>query len=435
MASAPAHSPEAGGTPLSSKHQELLGVLNQDINRVISKISEEGFSIWIVGGAVRDSVIGFPLNDIDLATNATPSEVLKLIPSAIPTGMEFGTVTLPSTLDSGKIEITTLRTDGTYLDGRRPESVRFGSSLMEDLQRRDFTVNSMAIDPIHRLFYDPHGGIDDLQKGVLSAVGNPIERLEEDGLRIMRAYRFMCHPSGPFVPDLELSEALVECAESLAPVSRERIWVEFRKLLSFPKVFEVLNMMVVHGNMENVCPGLNEIDDIDSCYFDGINENSLMIGRFSLLLKQMNEEDAKTILNGLRVPNKVRESVLIIRGRIGIMPNPESKGCLRRYRMALGDDLDAQISADRGLNKEVADNLRTALNNLPQLRGGIEPLVGGDEILTRLDIEPGPLLGEIKKWLFRIQVENDLADSSSVWNTAESLGFKGEPIGEYRMWV
>ena len=75
------------------------------------------------------------------------------------------------------------------------------------------------------------------------------------------------------------------------------------------------------------------------------------------------------------------------------------------------------------------------LDNFPSLRGGIEPLVGGDEILTRLDIEPGPLLGEIKKWLVRIQVENDLADSSSVWNTAESLGFKGEPIGEYRMWV
>ena len=160
MASTPAHSPEAGGSPLSSKHQELLGVLNQDIKDVISKFSEEGFSIWIVGGAVRDSVIGLPLNDIDLATNATPSEVLKLIPSAIPTGMEFGTVTLPSNQYSGKIEITTLRKDGTYRDGRRPESVRFGSSLMEDLQRRDFTVNSMAIDPINRLFYDPHGGID-----------------------------------------------------------------------------------------------------------------------------------------------------------------------------------------------------------------------------------------------------------------------------------
>lgn len=435
MASPPAHSPEAGGIPLSSKHQELLGVLNQDIKEVISKFSEEGFSIWIVGGAVRDSVIGLPLNDIDLATNATPSEVLKLIPSAIPTGMEFGTVTLSSNLYSGKIEITTLRKDGTYRDGRRPESVRFGSSLMEDLQRRDFTVNSMAIDPINRLFYDPHGGIDDLQKGILSAVGDPIERLEEDGLRIMRAYRFMCHPAGPFLPDLELSEALVECVESLVPVSRERIWAEFRKILTFPKVFEVLNMMVDHGNMENVCSGLDEIYDVDSCYFDGINENSLMIGRFSLLLKQMNEEDAQTILNALKVPNKVRDSVLIIRGRIGTMPNPESKGCLRRYRMALGDDLDAQISADRGLNKQVADYLRTALDNLPPLRGGIEPLVGGDEILTRLDIEPGPSLGAIKKWLFRIQVENDLEDSLSVWDTAESLGFKGEPIGEYRMWV
>ena len=127
--------------------------------------------------------------------------------------------------------------------------------------------------------------------------------------------------------------------------------------------------------------------------------------------------------------------MISIRKRIGITPNPESKGCLRRYRMALGDDLIPQLSADRGYSPEVSDKLRTALDNLDSLVGGNEPLVNGDQILSRLEIEAGPLLGEIKQWLFRIQVENDLPDANSVWEKAESLGFKGQPLGEYRMWV
>ena len=133
--------------------------------------------------------------------------------------------------------------------------------------------------------------------------------------------------------------------------------------------------------------------------------------------------------------NKVRNSVISIRKRIGITPNTESKGCLRRYKIALGQDLIPQLSAERGHSLKKSDNLRTELGQLPPLSGGNEPLVSGSDIISRLGIEPSPLLGEIKQWLFRIQVENDLPDSDSVWKKAISLGFIDRPLGEFRMWV
>ena len=427
--------PDVDGEPLSSIHVDLIENLDSNLKTTISKISESGFSIWIVGGAVRDSLSKISLHDFDLATNATPSQLIQIFPSAIPTGIAFGTITIPSVGDFGDIEITTLRKDGTYLDRRRPESVRFGSSLLEDLNRRDFKINAMAIDPVNLLFYDPHGGQKDLESGILSAVGEASQRLGEDGLRIMRAYRFMCHDSGPFIPDQNLSEALINSVENLNSISRERIWMEFSTLLSYQNVSGVLQRMVDDGVMNYVIPGCNDVSGVDNCNFEGISDNSLIIGRLSLLLKSFDEESVTQILKGLLVSNRVRNSVISITKRIGIIPNTESKGCLRRYRMGLGEDLISQISAERGHSLEQSDKLRTALSLLPALSGGDKPLVSGSEILSRLKIEPSPLLGEIKEWLFRIQVEYDIPDSDSVWEKAESLGFIDKPLGEHRMWV
>tara|TARA_Y100000768_G_scaffold387970_1_gene381242 strand:- start:143 stop:1447 length:1305 start_codon:yes stop_codon:yes gene_type:complete len=423
------------GKSLCSTHIDLLENLDSTLKMIISKISESGFSIWIVGGAVRDSLSEISLHDFDLASNATPSQLMQIFPSSIPTGIAFGTITIPSQGDFGDIEITTLRKDGTYFDRRRPESVRFGTSLLEDLNRRDFKINAMAIDPINLLFYDPHGGRKDLESGILSAVGEASQRLEEDGLRIMRAYRFMCHDSGPFIPDENLSQALIDSVQNLDSISRERIWMEFSTLLSYQNVSEVLQRMVDDGVMDYVIPGCNDVLGIDNCNFEGITGYNLMIGRLSLLLKSFDEETVTQILNELLVSNKVRNSVTSIRKRIGIIPNTESKGCLRRYRIALGGDLVAQMSAERGNSLEESDKLRTELSLLPPLSGGNEPLVSGNDILSRLEIEPGPLLGEVKQWLFRIQVENDISDSDSVWEKAESLGFIDRPLGEHRMWV
>ena len=159
-----------------------------DLIEILNLICHNGGGVWIVGGAVRDWMIGHKPSDIDIAVDLTPEEMLEIFNDAILTGEEFGTVSL-----RGKnclYQATTLRTDGEYIDGRRPENVTWGMSLREDLERRDFTINAMAIDVARKLLYDPHDGRTDISRGIIRAVGNAHQRLSEDGLRIMRAYRF-----------------------------------------------------------------------------------------------------------------------------------------------------------------------------------------------------------------------------------------------------
>src|ERR1700733_15295040 len=144
---------------------------------------------WIVGGCVRDTLLGRVAADWDIATDARPKELLALFPRAIPTGIEHGTVT--GMKDGRPYEVTTLRGEGTSSDGRRPDWVEFVDDITADLARRDFTVNAIAIDPLDGKVIDPFDGQGDLARKVLRAVGDPGERFAEDGLRVLRAARFV----------------------------------------------------------------------------------------------------------------------------------------------------------------------------------------------------------------------------------------------------
>ena len=163
--------------------------LNEDLKNVIKRLTEHEAGVWIVGGAVRDSLLNITSDEIDLAVDIPPQEVLDIFPDAIATGLKFGTVTIRS--GDSFFETTTTRTEADYGDGRRPEIVEWGSSLAQDLSRRDLTINAMAWDPLREILYDPYQGYLDLDANILRAVGNANSRLSEDGLRIMRVYRFM----------------------------------------------------------------------------------------------------------------------------------------------------------------------------------------------------------------------------------------------------
>src|ERR1700682_3216591 len=143
---------------------------------------------WLAGGAVRDILCGAAAQDFDVATDALPEQVVRLFPRVIPTGMQHGTVTVLS--GEHKVEVTTFRGEGPYLDGRRPSSVTFLGSIDGDLARRDFTVNAMAWDPIDGVLRDPFHGADDLRRRILRAGGDTPARFSEDGLRPLRAVRF-----------------------------------------------------------------------------------------------------------------------------------------------------------------------------------------------------------------------------------------------------
>ncbi|MBN2875426.1 MAG: polynucleotide adenylyltransferase, partial [Spirochaetales bacterium] len=160
----------------------------QDLKEFARVFSAAGFACYFVGGAVRDSLLGLPVHDWDAATDAKPEEVRTLFRSVIPTGLQHGTVTVRYRGHS--VETTTFRVEGEYKDGRRPESVQFTSDLMADLSRRDFTINGLAVDPETECVVDPNGGLRDLAARIVRAIGDPVERFTEDGLRPLRAVRF-----------------------------------------------------------------------------------------------------------------------------------------------------------------------------------------------------------------------------------------------------
>uniref|UniRef100_A0A6U5ZT19 Poly A polymerase head domain-containing protein n=1 Tax=Guillardia theta TaxID=55529 RepID=A0A6U5ZT19_GUITH len=216
--------------------------LPQDLLEVLRVIEEEGGGrVWLVGGCIRDCLAGLMPWEIDLATTLEPSEMLRLFPRALDTGSQYGTVTIRK--GGVSVEATTLRADGTYGDGRRPETVTFGRSLKEDLLRRDFTINAMAVDVGRRKLFDPWGGQHDVKQSILRAVGDAKERLREDGLRAMRAYRFMDGKSGQRHADESLRVALRGSSKLLARVSKERIWTEFSKILAGPRAPLVVRRM------------------------------------------------------------------------------------------------------------------------------------------------------------------------------------------------
>ena len=157
---------------------------------VLDRLGKEG-DVWIVGGWVRDSLQGLNPKEMDIATNLHPDVVIDLFDKTVPVGAAFGTILVLDEDSEKSWEVTTLRSEGTYGDGRRPDKVEFGEDIIEDLARRDFTINAMALDFKTGEIIDEFGGLDDLNAGIIRAVGNAHERISEDGLRIMRAFRFL----------------------------------------------------------------------------------------------------------------------------------------------------------------------------------------------------------------------------------------------------
>ena len=197
------------------------------VNEILQALERGGHEAWCVGGCVRDRFLGREPQDWDVTTSARPEQTMALFGDrAEATGLRHGTVTVRCGTE--RVEVTTFRRDGTYRDHRRPETVAFTDSLTEDLRRRDFTVNAMAMDR-HGVVCDPFGGQEDLARGVLRCVGTAEERLREDALRILRGLRFSACLG--LVPEAETEAAMHRCAPLLADIAPERIWEELRRLL------------------------------------------------------------------------------------------------------------------------------------------------------------------------------------------------------------
>ena len=273
------------------------------IKHIFELLQKNGKHGYLVGGSLRDILRGVAPHDFDLTTDATPDDMLQIFADwrIIPPGLKHGTVTVLS--DGHPVEITTHRTDGTYTDSRHPDSVTFTTSLQEDLSRRDFTVNAMAWSEEGGLV-DLFGGIDDLQNGILRAVGEPERRFSEDALRILRCYRFAAQLD--FTVEESTARAAKKCAARLADIAVERIFAELSRMLVSPAVEKGLIGLLQAGCAPYVffgaTPDCHALPLLPSLPPDAAQ-------RLAALLSQSTEDAVERLLTSLRTSKDFAASV------------------------------------------------------------------------------------------------------------------------------
>ena len=235
---------------------------------------KNGFNCYLVGGALRNHFAGLKATDYDFATDASPEEIIKIFKHVIPTGIKHGTVTV--VFKGHQFEVTTFRIEADYSNSRHPDSVSYSPSIYEDLKRRDFTINSIAMNLQTGELLDPHNGIHDLKHHRIKAIGNPVERFTEDGLRLMRACRFTAQLN--FTIENRTFRALKECRNNLENVSSERIRDEIIKILESRKPSIAFKIMEASGILELIIPelakcrgiqqkGYHDFDVLDHLYY------------------------------------------------------------------------------------------------------------------------------------------------------------------------
>ena len=382
---------------------------------VLSGLRSKG-EAWVVGGWVRESLFGEPKTDMDIATTLLPEEVKQIFPLSLMFGADYGTVVVRLDGHEESWEVTTLRNEGGYGDGRRPDNVSFGVDINEDLSRRDFTINAMAYDSDWNLV-DPFGGMSDLDDGILRSVGDANERLAEDGLRVMRAYRFLASRKVVSM-DAELRSAVIDKTEMLAKVSKERIGNELLRTLSSIEAKVALSLMQDDGVIEEILPGLSFATNLEICSDYVVN-----LALFCSNDDRSSDDLSELLRDSLKLStNDLREISFLHDSRYAPIPSEISE--MRVFRAALPELRQTRfIQYSEGLGRNVSE-LERSLLGLAPLRAGNSPLVDGNVLSQVTGLAPGPRLGRLKGMLHRIQVERDLNDKDEVLGLLEEVDWK-----------
>ena len=352
-----------------------------EVLKIAKTLEDAGYETWCVGGAIRDNLLGLENHDFDLTTAAPPTAVQKLFKRTVPVGIEHGTVAV---LDANHQphEVTTFRRD-IRTDGRHAV-VEFGVSLMDDLARRDFTINSIAYHPLTHEWRDPFKGEEDLAKKLVRSVGDPNWRFQEDYLRILRALRFSARFE--FRIHARTLEAAKANAQGLAQLSAERVRDEwFKGIKTAKKVSKLVALWRDVGAARIWLPevkpgnGKREVGNVDK------------LPRDPVLVTAFLASDPASLLTRLKTSNKDIERGRAIGEWRERYPDPKDQGAVRRWLSRVGesaDDLLALPSAPAGLAKSVA-----------AIRAAQQPLtlkdlaVKGDELIAA-GVRPGPAVGE-----------------------------------------
>ena len=435
-----------------------------DVVELCKKLRDAGFEAWVVGGAVRDLLRGAEAKDFDVATSAEPAEVTRVFgrKRTVPTGEKHGTVTVLTERDGARqhVEVTTYRGEGAYSDGRRPDQIVFVRTLEEDLRRRDFTMNAIAYDPFADALVDPYGGRKDLEARTIRAVGDPLERFLEDGLRAMRAVRFAAQLEFTIDPPTEL--AIPEAIHVFKKVSAERVRDELEKILSSRRPSVGLELMRTTGLLAFTIPELLESVGMHQNRFHkhdvwhhtlaAVDATELAatpprwLVRFAALLhdvakprtaapkedapsentfyrhEHVGAEMADAICRRLKLANAERETIVNLVGNHMFWYTPEwTDGTVRRFISRVGvEQLDALFALRagdvraRGQGEEPGvevDELRARVQAEIAKASALkitDLAVGGGDVMEVLGCRPGPIIGEV----LRALLERVLDDAS-----------------------
>lgn len=418
------------------------------IELILNKLKKNGYKAYIVGGSVRDMLIGKSPSDYDIATDALPDQISQLFKEfkTIEVGKKFGTVVVVQR--EGNTEVTTFRQDGEYIDGRRPERVFFSKELKDDLSRRDFTINSMAYSKEAGLI-DYFHGVEDLKKDIIRTVGNPKDRFGEDYLRIIRAIRFATQLD--FVIEPKTYEACKKFSKFLKNISEERIQEEFFKILLSKKPSIGIDLLMDIGALEVFMPEITDTLGFDQrspyhdkdvyrhtlCVLD--NTPSVLHLRLAALFHDIEKphtltvdeegmghfynhdklgaETARKILKRLKTSNDLIGKVsLLVENHMNRHDDLKEKG-LKRLLNKMGEVeiftlLELQ-KADKLCSKvgAVIDELIQREKDIKSIIENREPYctnhlaVNGDDLIE-IGYNQGKIIGDILKYLLKIVVDN-----------------------------
>ena len=425
--------------------------LPEYVLEIVNTLHKKGYQSWIVGGSLRDLILGKEPNDYDIATDARPEEVMKIFNRVIPTGIKHGTVTILT--DENSVEVTTFRKDGKYIDGRRPENISYARTIYEDISRRDFTINGIAYNPITDQVVDPYNGIEDIKNKIIRTIGNPTERFKEDGLRCYRACRFSSQLN--FTIENNTFEGIKESLDIASKISAERIRDELIKILLSPKPSIGFECLRKSGLLKITIPELLEGFGVEQNIFhkydvyyhnlytcDAAIENDYRI-RLSALLHDIGKPYAKREIEegekgkkksvfynheiiGTAIAKKIMKRLKfsnadinfvthLIRNHMFHYTDNWTDGAVRRFLRKVGiENLDALFElrrADRignGLKKGESNAIKRFKERIEKIIEQENAItvkdlaVNGYDIMETFSLKPGPIIGKILNDLLEV---------------------------------
>lgn len=367
---------------------------------VLERINQAGFEVYFVGGCVRDTLLQRPLHDVDLATSAYPQEIKQIFPQTIDTGIEHGTVTV--IYQKKAYEITTFRTESGYQDYRRPDKVEFVRSLKEDLKRRDFTINALAMNAQGEII-DLFAGMTDLQQRQIRAVGVAADRFHEDALRMLRAVRFQAQLN--FTIEKQTLAGIKTNAALLSHIATERIREEFIKLMEGCNRQAGL-ISLYQTQLYRFCPGLATYDFPKILQFAaGQITDEATVWSFLAYLGQLKRAQVRPFLRQWKVANN---NIKLAQAAIELLNNYQESN----WQLYIAGQAATAIAAQvlrLTCQQELAEQLIEQYQDLP-LKSPQQLAINGQQIMQVLNLSPGPQIGQYLKQIQQAIVAGQLVN-------------------------